>query len=66
MSCDTPAKPAAAAEEAVLPRIVPRLHPGRWSAALVVPVLLGLAVDGVVRNELPRQKCCARGAERTR
>ncbi|MGW5253933.1 amino acid ABC transporter permease [Streptomyces sp. NPDC004012] len=51
MSSDTLAEPAAAAEEAALPHIVPRRRPGQWAAALAVLVLLGLAVVSVVRNQ---------------
>ncbi|MDT0465218.1 amino acid ABC transporter permease [Streptomyces gibsoniae] len=51
MSSDPLAEPAAAAEEAALPHIVPRRRPGQWAAALAVLVLLGLAVVSVVRNQ---------------
>ncbi|MFF3908985.1 amino acid ABC transporter permease [Streptomyces sp. NPDC001848] len=51
MSSETLAKPAAAAEEAVPPRLVPRRHLGQWVAALVVLVLLGFALTSIVRNE---------------
>ncbi|MFJ8362677.1 amino acid ABC transporter permease [Streptomyces sp. NPDC093984] len=51
MSSETLAKPAAAAEEAAPPRLVPRRHLGQWAAALVVLVLLGFALASVVRNE---------------
>ncbi|MEV6741507.1 amino acid ABC transporter permease [Streptomyces sp. NPDC051104] len=51
MSSETLAKPAAAAEEAAPPRLVPRRHLGQWAAALVVLVLLGFALTSIVRNE---------------
>ncbi|MEU6094559.1 amino acid ABC transporter permease [Streptomyces sp. NPDC047079] len=51
MSSDTLTEPAAAAQEAAPPRIVPRRHPGQWAAALVVLALLGFAVASVVRNQ---------------
>ncbi|MDQ0953610.1 His/Glu/Gln/Arg/opine family amino acid ABC transporter permease subunit [Streptomyces phaeochromogenes] len=41
----------AAPEDAVPHRIVPRRRPGQWAAAGIVLVLLGLAVNSVVRNE---------------
>ncbi|MET7437457.1 MULTISPECIES: amino acid ABC transporter permease [unclassified Streptomyces] len=50
MSSDTLLKTAPPHEASPL-RIVPRRRPGQWSAAVVVLVLLGLAVDSVVRNE---------------
>ncbi|MEU9364485.1 amino acid ABC transporter permease [Streptomyces avermitilis] len=50
MSSDTLAKPAAAAEAAPV-RIVAQRRLGQWTAAAVVLVLLGLAVNSVVRNE---------------
>ena len=40
-----------APEDAVPHRIVPRRRPGQWAAAGAVLVLLGLAVNSVVRNE---------------
>ncbi|MGW5660478.1 amino acid ABC transporter permease [Streptomyces sp. NPDC003758] len=51
MSSETLAKPAAAAEEAAPPRLVPRRHLGQWAAALVVLVLLGFALSSIMRNE---------------
>ncbi|MFE0329346.1 amino acid ABC transporter permease [Streptomyces sp. NPDC058960] len=51
MSSETLAKPAAAAEEAAPPRLVPRRHLGQWAAALVVLVLLVFALSSIVRNE---------------
>ncbi|MGR6969505.1 amino acid ABC transporter permease [Streptomyces cynarae] len=51
MSSETLAEPAAAAEEAAPPRLVPRRHLGQWAAALVVLVLLGFALASIVRNE---------------
>ncbi|BAC74257.1 amino acid ABC transporter permease [Streptomyces avermitilis] len=50
MSSDTLAKPAAAAEAAPV-RIVAQRRLGQWTAAAVVLVLLGLAVNSVVRND---------------
>ncbi|MET7604561.1 amino acid ABC transporter permease [Streptomyces avermitilis] len=50
MSSDTLAKPAAAAAAAPV-RIVAQRRLGQWAAAAVVLVLLGLAVNSVVRNE---------------
>ncbi|MGW7268651.1 amino acid ABC transporter permease [Streptomyces sp. NPDC054842] len=50
MSSDTLVK-AAPPHEAPPVRIVPRRRPGQWSAAVAVLVLLGLAVNSVVRNE---------------
>ncbi|MFD8568565.1 amino acid ABC transporter permease [Streptomyces sp. NPDC059639] len=44
-----PAEPAPAAP--AVPRIVPRRRTGQWTAAAVVLVLLGLAVNSVLRNE---------------
>ncbi|MFD6620109.1 amino acid ABC transporter permease, partial [Streptomyces albidoflavus] len=54
MSSDTlakvpPSAPPAAASTA--PRIVARRRPGQWVAAALVLVLLGLAVNSVLRNE---------------
>ncbi|MBO1331977.1 amino acid ABC transporter permease [Streptomyces sp. VRA16 Mangrove soil] len=54
MSSETLAKapptgPAATAP--AVPRIVPRRRTGQWAAAVVVLVLLGLAVNSVLRNE---------------
>jgi polar amino acid transport system permease protein len=52
MSSETLAKqPAAAAEEAAPPRIVPHHRWGQWAAAVVVLALLGFALTSVVRNE---------------
>ncbi|MFJ8822245.1 amino acid ABC transporter permease [Streptomyces sp. NPDC102467] len=53
MSSDTLAKipPAAPPAENAVPRIVPQRRTGQWVAAAVVLVLLGLAVNSVVRNE---------------
>ncbi|CAL9402537.1 amino acid ABC transporter permease [Streptomyces sp. enrichment culture] len=54
MSSDTLAKSAAVPETpdgADLPRIVPQRRPGQWTAAAVVLVLLGLAVNSVLRND---------------
>ncbi|MFE6893000.1 amino acid ABC transporter permease [Streptomyces sp. NPDC057694] len=44
-----PAEPAPAAP--AVPRIVPRRRTGQWTAAAVVLVLLGLAMNSVLRNE---------------
>jgi polar amino acid transport system permease protein len=53
MSSDTLAKipPAAPPAPTDVPRIVPRRRAGQWGAAAVVLVLLGLAVNSVLRNE---------------
>ncbi|MGW3668809.1 amino acid ABC transporter permease [Streptomyces sp. NPDC005141] len=51
MSSDTLAKVAAAPDEAASLRIVPRRRPGLWTAAVAVLVLLGLALNSVVRND---------------
>ncbi|MET9735384.1 amino acid ABC transporter permease [Streptomyces sp. NPDC006458] len=54
MSSDTLAKAPAAAErpeDADAPRIVPQRRFGQWTAAVVVLVLLGLAVNSVLRND---------------
>ncbi|MEU6842032.1 amino acid ABC transporter permease [Streptomyces sp. NPDC046716] len=57
LSSDTrpsPSDPLAEAppgEVAAAPRIVPRRRTGQWTAAAVVLVLLGLAVNSVLRNE---------------
>ncbi|MFI6336389.1 amino acid ABC transporter permease [Streptomyces sp. NPDC050535] len=50
MSSDTLTK-VAAPEDAAPPRIVPRRRLGQWTAAAVVLVLLGLALNSVVRND---------------
>ncbi|MEU1798013.1 amino acid ABC transporter permease [Streptomyces californicus] len=49
-SSAAPAPSAEAGSEA-LPRIVPVRRTGRWTAAVAVLVLLGLALDSVVRND---------------
>ncbi|GHJ04075.1 amino acid ABC transporter permease [Streptomyces olivaceus] len=54
MSSDTLAKSAAVPETPDgpdLPRIVPQRRLGQWTAAAVVLVLLGLAVNSVLRND---------------
>ncbi|MCS0602061.1 amino acid ABC transporter permease [Streptomyces sp. LP11] len=54
MSSDTLAKIPTAAdtpEPADAPRIVPQRRYGQWAAAVVVLVLLGLAVNSVLRNK---------------
>ncbi|MFD8536538.1 amino acid ABC transporter permease [Streptomyces rubrogriseus] len=54
MSSDTLAKSAAPPDTpdgTDLPRIVPQRHPGQWTAAAIVLVLLALAVNSVLRNE---------------
>ncbi|MFJ3042998.1 amino acid ABC transporter permease [Streptomyces tendae] len=54
MSSDTLAKSAAVPDipgRADPPRIVPQRRPGQWTAAVVVLVLLGLAVNSVLRND---------------
>src|SRR4051812_48519977 len=53
MSSDTLAKvpPSAPPATTAVPRIVPRRRPGQWGAAALVLVLVGLAVDSVLRNE---------------
>jgi polar amino acid transport system permease protein len=51
MSSNTLAEPSAAAEEVAPPRLVPGRHLGQRTAAVVVLVLLGFAVNSVVRNE---------------
>ncbi|MGW1914543.1 amino acid ABC transporter permease [Streptomyces sp. NPDC002076] len=54
MSSDTLATSPAASgipEPANAPRIVPRRRYGQWAAAVVVLVLLGLAVNSVLRNK---------------
>ncbi|MHA5051638.1 amino acid ABC transporter permease [Streptomyces sp. SD15] len=52
MSSDTLTKVAAAApEDATPPRIVPRRRLGQWTAAVVVLILLGFAVNSVARND---------------
>jgi ABC-type amino acid transport system permease subunit len=55
MSSASLATSAAAApdipEPAASPRIVPQRRPGRWTAAVAVPILLGLAVTSVVRDQ---------------
>ncbi|MEV8020985.1 amino acid ABC transporter permease [Streptomyces sp. NPDC086554] len=54
MSSDTLAKAATAPPQDPppdLPRIVPQRRAGQWAAAAVVLVLLGLAVNSVVRND---------------
>ncbi|PPS69298.1 amino acid ABC transporter permease [Streptomyces sp. MH60] len=54
MSSDTLAESAAVPDtpgRADLPRIVPQRRPGQWTAAVVVLVLLGLAVNSVLRND---------------
>ncbi|WP_031054809.1 amino acid ABC transporter permease [Streptomyces sp. NRRL F-5702] len=43
--------PSAEAGSEALPRIVPVRRTGRWTAAVAVLVLLGLALDSVVRND---------------
>ncbi|MFE6484747.1 amino acid ABC transporter permease [Streptomyces sp. NPDC057757] len=50
MSSDTLTK-VAAPEGAAPPRIVPQRRLGQWTAAAVVLVLLGLALNSVVRND---------------
>ncbi|MFD5630133.1 amino acid ABC transporter permease [Streptomyces sp. NPDC127072] len=50
MSSDTLTK-VAAPEDAAPPRIVPQRRLGQWTAAVVVLVLLGLALNSVVRND---------------
>ena len=50
MSSDTLTK-VVAPEDTVPLRIVPQRRLGRWTAAVLFLVLLGLAVDSVVRNE---------------
>jgi polar amino acid transport system permease protein len=54
MSSDTLAKSAAVPETPDgpdLPRIVPQRRLGQWTAAVAVLVLLGLAVNSVLRND---------------
>ncbi|GAA2222452.1 amino acid ABC transporter permease [Streptomyces nogalater] len=54
MSSDTLAKVPAAAqtpEPADVPRVVPQRRYGQWTAAVVVLVLLGFAVNSVLRNK---------------
>ncbi|MET9903614.1 amino acid ABC transporter permease [Streptomyces sp. NPDC006446] len=51
MSSDTLTKVAAAPDESASLRIVPRRRPGLWTAAVAVLVLLGLALNSVVRND---------------
>ncbi|MFJ5778289.1 amino acid ABC transporter permease [Streptomyces sp. NPDC093094] len=54
MSSDTLAEAPAAPDvpgDPEVPRIVPRRRYGQWTAAVVVLVLLGLAVDSVLRND---------------
>ncbi|MEU0851392.1 MULTISPECIES: amino acid ABC transporter permease [Streptomyces] len=54
MSSDTLDRPAAvpdAPDKADVPRIVPQRRIGQWTAAVAVLVLLGLAVDSVLRND---------------
>ncbi|MEV1022708.1 amino acid ABC transporter permease [Streptomyces sp. NPDC050264] len=53
MSSDTLAKvpPSAPPAETAVPRIVPRRRTGQWVAAALVLILLGLAVNSVLRNE---------------
>jgi polar amino acid transport system permease protein len=54
MSSDTLDRPAAvpdAPDKADVPRIVPQRRTGQWTAAVAVLVLLGLAVDSVLRND---------------
>jgi polar amino acid transport system permease protein len=54
MSSDTLDRPAAvpdAPDKADVPRIVPQRRIGQWTAAVVVLVLLGLAVNSVLRND---------------
>ncbi|MDT0611400.1 amino acid ABC transporter permease [Streptomyces lancefieldiae] len=54
MSSDTLTPSAAAPEspdKADLPRIVPERRLGQWTAAVAVLVLLGLAVNSVLRND---------------
>ncbi|GAA2310260.1 amino acid ABC transporter permease [Streptomyces kunmingensis] len=53
MSSDTLAKipPSAPPAATAVPRIVPQRRAGQWVAAALVLVLLGLAVNSVLRNE---------------
>jgi polar amino acid transport system permease protein len=51
MSSDTLTEVAAAPDEAASLRIVPRRRPGLWTTAVAVLVLLGLALNSVVRND---------------
>jgi polar amino acid transport system permease protein len=54
MSSDTLDLPAAvpdAPDKADVPRIVPQRRTGQWTAAAAVLVLLGLAVNSVLRND---------------
>ncbi|MCX4574014.1 amino acid ABC transporter permease [Streptomyces sp. NBC_01571] len=52
MSSDTLTKiPEAVPDDTASLRIVPRRRLGQWTAAVVVLVLLGLALDSVARNE---------------
>jgi polar amino acid transport system permease protein len=54
MSSDTLDLPAAvpdAPDKADVPRIVPQRRIGQWTAAVAVLVLLGLAVNSVLRND---------------
>ncbi|MFF9492872.1 amino acid ABC transporter permease [Streptomyces flaveolus] len=54
MSSDTLDRPAAvpdAPDKADVPRIVPQRRIGQWTAAVAVLVLLGLAVNSVLRND---------------
>ncbi|MCX4991960.1 amino acid ABC transporter permease [Streptomyces sp. NBC_00568] len=51
MSSDTLTKVAAVPDDAASLRIVPRRRPGLWTAAVAVLVLLGLALNSVVRND---------------
>lgn len=60
MSSDTLTKIAEAVPDGTAsPRAVPRRRLGRWTAAAVVPALVGRALGSVERHH-------ARGAERTR
>ncbi|WP_328556387.1 MULTISPECIES: amino acid ABC transporter permease [unclassified Streptomyces] len=51
MSSDTLTEVAAAPDEAASLRIVPRRRTGLWTTAVAVLVLLGLALNSVVRND---------------
>ncbi|MGN3956483.1 amino acid ABC transporter permease [Streptomyces sp. WAC8370] len=54
MTSDTLAKSAAvpqSPDRTDLPRIVPHRHPGQWTAAAAVLVLLALALNSVLRND---------------
>lgn len=73
MSSDTlPNAPAApdTPEHADSLRIVPQPRPGQWTAVVAVLVLLGLAVNSVLRDRAfpwhHVDKHHARGSERTR